>query len=438
MRCSRRVDWGSCAVALLAALIAVLATACIGDDADAEADQSSDTAGSVAATTTVATTATTVAAEPEPDDQAGAGGATVEARFVLDGVLPLTTSEVNDMMAFIEAEAGREFRYPPTIVAQDRATYEQGLADRFGDQVDGMVEDGEESARFYQALGLSEQTPDELSANLQAFITSADAINGYYDPETDAVYIPGDVTIDGAFRSLVVHELLHALDGQYIDLGALIDELETSDDTESGFVTTAIIEGRATAVQNAWMMANGVVPELGEVPETVAAVPPAFVNALTLPYGVGQAYIVSTGGAAETWDDYEEQPASSEHVLFPDTPADEAIIEVPVPAADGDVLSEGSFGAADLVVWLAGDSLQPSPAAVTAALTAADGWAGGSSVLWGDDTESCIRMALAADTPADLDELRAPIDAWADRADGRTVETAGDQLLVTGCAPFRS
>ena len=376
----------------------------------------------------------------EPSDSS-VGGAEVAPRFELEGELPLTTEEVNDMISFIETEAGREFHYPPKIVAQQRDAYEEGLDARFADQVEATEDEQEQSARVYQALGLSDQTADELTTNIEAFITSADAINGYYDPDTDALYVPVDVLADDLFRVLLVHELLHALDGQYVDLGALIDELGNSDDPEFVFTRTAVVEGRATAVQTAWMMANGVVPQQPELSDAITAVPPAFVNAVTLPYGFGQGWVAANGGAAGTWDAYDNPPTSSEQVAFPDTPLVEAIVPVETPSADGEVISESPFGVADMLVWFLSDSLQPSPVAVNATLIAADGWAGGTAVLWGDDDESCVRISLAADTPADLDEIETLTRTWADEAEGdveRTVEATEERVTVTGCAPFRS
>ncbi|MEM8923129.1 MAG: hypothetical protein AAGD35_06475 [Actinomycetota bacterium] len=419
--------------AILVASVAVIALAVVMLGADDSDDTATD-----ATTTTLAVgeTNTTGAAAPATEPAASLGDEE-EPRFELDGALPLPTAEVNEMLTFVETQTGRSFRYPPTIVAQDRGTYEAGLSTRLDEQLDEIVEEGEITARYYQTLGLSDLTPDELAAAIQAVLTSADGIGGYYDPDVDALYVPVEGEVDGTFRSVLVHELLHALDAQHVDLAAAIDTIGASDDTEAAFALTAVIEGRATAVQFNWMAANGVAVEVPELTDELAAVPAAFLNALSLPYGFGQVYVAANGGPAGTWEAYENPPSSSEQVLFPDTAATETVVDVEA-TADGDVLDTSVFGAADLALWLFGDSIEPSQADIISALNAADGWAGGSSVLWGDDTESCLRIVLAADTPLDLTEMEAAVTPWVEAAEGRTSVVANDLLTVTSCTPFRS
>ncbi len=395
-----------------------------------------------AATTAAESTGDDTTADGTPSDEAEADEQTsveAEPRFDLEGELPLTTAEVNDMLAFIEAQTDREYLYKPRIVAQTQADYEADLEVYLADQVAAIADEGGQYARFYQALGLSDQSPDELTASLTGVLTSADGINGYYDPETDALYVPTDALDDGLFRSLLVHELVHALDGQHVDLGQILDDIRSNpDDPERNFGMTAVVEGRATAIQFSWMQANGVVPAAGELPESLADVPPAFLNALTLPYNFGAGWVAANGGPAGTWDAFETPPANSELVLFPTTPATEATVEVATPTAEGPELLSTSWGAADLVVWLLSETMEPSQVEVTTVLAAADGWAGGAMTLWGDDTESCVRMTMVADSADDLTEIESAVTTWADKADGRTVATTGDEVTVTGCAPFQS
>lgn len=426
MSTQRRIRAALTALAGTIALALALGACASGQDRSDAAATETAVAAEVETTTT-----TDVTEEAEPE------AAEAEPRFELEGELPLTTAEVNDMLTYIEAQAGREYLYPPTIVAQERSDYEVGLEAMFEDQVTDFVDEVENMARFYQALGLTDQTPDELTETIVGLMTSADGINGYYDPEVDALYVPVDALSDGLFRSLLVHELVHALDGQHVDLAQIIDDIAADpDNTELNFGRTAVVEGRATAIQLAWMQANGVVPTPQDLSEDVRAAPPAFLNALTLPYGFGAGWVTANGGAAGTWDAFDNPPTSSEHVLFPDTPTDEAVVEVPIPDAEGPVLDSGPWGAADLLVWLLSETAQPGQAEVMRGLVAADGWAGGSVVLWGDDSESCVRASVAADSDADLAELQAAIGAWVNKGDGRDVERTGDIITVTGCTPF--
>ncbi len=432
------------AIAAIAAVVAIVGPSC-GTDDDPDAGPMAEVVGEAAAATDdatdedPATEATDATAETAPSDDGGEPAGPEGPRFELVGELPLDATEVDEMIAFIEDAAGRPFLHPPTIVAQDRTTFEDGLDGQFGGSIDRLGDRIDVVARSYQAYGFSEQTPDELLANLDAFVSSADAINGYYDPDSDAVYVPVDVFVDDLFRSLLVHELVHALDGQYIDLTATIEELERLvDDSERSFAITAMVEGRATALQLAWMQANAVVPDAQDPGPAVAAVPPAFVVATTMPYGFGAGWVQAQGGVAATWEAIEAPPTSTEQVLVPTTPATEPIVAVDPPAAEGDELFRGAFGAADLLLLLIGDSLTPDSETVVPALAAVDGWAGGEQVLWGDDAESCVRFTIAADSEADLAEITDAIEAWAAEGDDRTVESGDETMTATACAPFRS
>ncbi|MEM9131830.1 MAG: hypothetical protein AAF962_09295 [Actinomycetota bacterium] len=432
-------------LAALAFTVTLVAGACAPDD-DTVGESMHETVNETAeaaaqqTTTTEATTAaeTTGGAATDGDAADGTADADAEPRFDLDGELPLTAAEVNDMLAFIEGQTGREFLYKPRIVAQTRTDYEAALELHIGDQITDFASEAESAARLYQALGLSDQSPQELTESVTAVMTSADGISGYYDPDTDALYVPTDALDDGMFRGLLVHELAHALDGQHVDLGRIIDDMAASpEDAELNFGRTAVVEGRATAIQFAWMQENGVLATAADLPASLEAVPPAFLNALTLPYNFGAGWVLANGGPAETWDAFESPPTTSEMVLFPDTPATEAVVEVATPTADGPVIDTAQWGASSLLVWLLSEDLEPAQAEVMAGLAAADGWAGGAMVLWGDDAESCVRIVMATDGPNDLAEMEAILTDWAGEAEGRTVTTAGDEVTVTGCAPFQ-
>ena len=412
-----------------------------GGDSDSDSDSNPESDSESEADSNDEAEADTDGVDQGADDEEAdeAADHAPEAKFVLEGELDLETAEVNDMIDFVEQVAGREFVRPPTIVAQTTADFEAGLAVKFGDALEDLDEDVEVQARLYQALGHSDQTPDELKTHTEAFLTDASAIAGYYEPEDDRVYMPVDAELDGMFRAILVHELTHALDGQYVDLGALIEDMEDNDlEVELNFVRAAIVEGRATQVQAAWMQTNGVAPAVPELSKAITDLPPIAVNGIQLPYQTGAAYIQAKGGAAGTWELYDEPPASSEHILFPNTPPSEPKVAVAPPTADGPELYRAEFGAADLALWLLGDSLQPDPATVSTVLSASDGWAGGEMVLWGDENDSCVRIALAADSAEDRAEIEVAARAWAEEGTGRSVSDDGETVLIEGCARFNS
>lgn len=357
-----------------------------------------------------------------------------EPRFALEGELPLATADVNSLIDFIEQETERPFVRPPVIVAQSRADFTAGLTEDLGD----FEAESELDIRSLQSLGLTDQGVSAVANAFVDLLASPDGVLGYYDPEVEKVVVPVDAQDSDDFRSLLVHELTHALDAQYADLNILEDlfeEAEISGDYEPIVTLQAVVEGRATSVQNRWMAANGVRETLPDDSAAFEAVPPAMLLSLSLPYVFGELYIQSEGGASGTWDLLEDPPDSSEEFLVPGS-AGEEIVTVPVPPADGPALRDSVYGASDLFVWMLGESLEPDPLLIFPTLNAVDGWAGGRSVVWGDDTETCTRISFAADSPNDLAEIQELLEDWASRGEGRSVTADADLVTVTGCAPY--
>lgn len=358
-------------------------------------------------------------------------------QFVLEGQpIPISDDEVAAMVRFVAEEAGRDWIRPPVIVGDDEATFSEELQPDAEELADAQ-EDFDTGVRFLQAVGLTTKTPTEVFDAFLAVITSTEGVLGFYDPETDKLHVPVDAVSLDTFRATLVHELVHALDGQYVDLAAILEAQGDADGVEVS-PTTSIIEGRASSIENEWRDQNNIPLEEPEQSDVVDAVPPAILLDISLPYLFGPIFIDSQGGAAETWDLLESPPESSEQIMFPERYPDDQPVTVPFPEADGELIDASEFGAAEILTWLVGESLEPDPLALFSAINAADGFGGGAAVLWGDESTSCYRVAMVADTPSDLTEIEDAFAAWADDGDDRTVENDGDQVVVTGCAPYLS
>jgi hypothetical protein len=443
---------------VLAAGLLLTAAAC-GDTSDAAddatledqtteaADEStSDTEAGDAATGETEADTETGEASAETTETTEAEAATdEEPRFELVGELDLTTAEINSMIEFIETSTGREFLRPPRIEIQSIADFEAGLVPDAELQA-LMDENAETTARLYQALGYTADGADELATNLANLGQSTDFISGRYDPDDDTVYIPDGALTGGDFDAILVHELLHALDGQHADLAGLIERLRelasSTTSTDEAFAISAVVEGRATAVQFEWMMANNVAPSQAGIPPSFGTVPAAAINGAILPYQIGAQSIMELGGPAETWHLYDEFPESSEQMVFPARIGNDAPVEVTAPGVDGEIFSEGVNGVATLLVLGIGETLQPSPLLITEILGAADGWGGDYFILSGDDEQSCLTGKIVADTPTDLTELGDLFTDWSERETThpatRTAVVDGEELTITSCAPFNA
>ena len=399
-------------------------------------------------TTTAPTTAAPTTTVPEivADDEvvetAAEVGTVVESRFELTGEVDLTTEEINDMIEFVETAAGREFLHPPRIEVLSIEEFEAGLVP--DPELEAAIEDrSEANTRLYQALGFTDQGVEDFTTSLADLGRSTDFISGRYDPFDDVVLIPEGVLTGDEFNAILVHELLHALDGQHVDLAGLLDRqaelISSTVATDETFAIAAVIEGRATAVQFDWMIANNAFgSQSQEIPEVFNSVPAAAINSVLLPYQLGAQSITELGGAAETWHLYDEFPESSEQMVFPSRIGTDAPIDVDAPEVDGEVFFEGTNGVEGVLVLGLGDTLQPDPALIFQILGAAEGWGGDYFILSGDETQSCLTGNIVADTPEDLDELESLFTGWAGRDTGatRTATVQADMLTISSCAPF--
>lgn len=376
--------------------------------------------------------------EDSGSEEPGEGSSQIiDPLFELQGDLDLDTATVNSLIEFIQEETGRDFLRPPVIVAQSPEDFSAGLFE----DIDEFAAEAEDSARFLQSLGLTDQGAAEIADEFLTLLDSPNlGVQGYYDPDTDELYVPNGTFEDGAFQGLLVHELTHALDGQHTDL-TILEELSDAGDEDGNFdplvAFQSVVEGRATSVENRWYAATGTPRADDPDPASMDTVPPALLFALSVPYAFGEIFIDANGGPANTWDLIGNPPLTTEEILVPDIGIGvEPVIDVPIPEADGPVLFDSTFGVVDVFTWLLGESLDPNPVLIFPTLEAIDGWAGGSTVTWGDEFESCTRIAIAGDSPTDLDEIEDAVGLWADAEPDRIVVRDGDLVVATACAPF--
>ena len=348
-----------------------------------------------------------------------------EPLFEIEGALSFTTGELNAMIRFVQQEAGRDFLYPPRIEVRTNAA---GIAlDQDPDTDADRARAREDFAlrlRRYQALGITDRSVAEVSDLWFQGFESGTFVAGVFDSELDVLLLPEQTA-----SYVIVHELTHALDHQHADLQYrmdLWDEAELTGNFEPALSFGFVIEGRATDVQYAWMREHP--DELPPSVENAAPVDIPYVIGLgfQLPYVQGQRYIDQRGGAAQTWDLLQNPPQTTAELFLPDDPT-EPSVAVAFPAADGEILEQRTFGVLDMVLWQV-DGISP--------VSAAQLWAGGASTMWGDDTTTCLRVALAGDDPADADRMAGVYGAWARQGESRTTTVEGEQLVITSCAPY--
>jgi len=230
----------------------------------------------------------------------------------------------------VERLSGLPAREPLKLGVRSRDALEvylkKELAEQFaGDHTRHLV-------RVYARLGL---VPDSLELEPLLSRLLLEQVVGFYDPASDTLFV-----VEGAAPDQVdlvlVHEMVHALQDQYIDLDSLITA--TRFDNDAGMAVQAATEGHATFVMVEWMMERQLggsvdltqAPPLGEtlgdnpfsaggdMPELEQA-PVVIREQLLFPYMKGLEFMqVFWGGpSGRTPPLGESMPATTEQILHP-------------------------------------------------------------------------------------------------------------------------
>jgi len=147
----------------------------------------------------------------------------------------------------IEKALGVKYKTPPKLELRSRDQVRGFLIEKLHDPEVAKQIANEEAT--YKLLGL---VPDTLHvADLFVRVLSEQII-GYYDPKTKVLYVVNGAPEEYAGIT-IMHELVHALQDQYIDLDSL--EHLTGDDDRAAAIQ-AVIEGQATYEQ-IYLMSGG-------------------------------------------------------------------------------------------------------------------------------------------------------------------------------------
>ncbi len=341
---------------------------------------------------------------------------------------PAEVSEaICEAAEFVESFRGRPFKTFPTVQLVD----DEAFGDRLLRDFDEDLPDIEITTQIWRSLGFIE--PDDDLAEILATSWEIGTVGAYFT-DTKELYVQGD-ELDLYAQMVVVHELTHAHDDQWLDL----DRPEYDDATdEIGYGFSAVVEGNAQRVESAWRaeLSAAQQEELAGLeagvlsPEDIeiyTSLPKMLLLLQISPYLDGRKlvdHIAGAGGEEAVDAALEAPPATSEQVLHPERFGVEGAIDVPVPSTDGaEVLEQGMVGELAFNLWL-GE-------------LAGAGWGGDQYVSWRTAGTACTRIDVTGDSTRDADELMKAADAWAGRGADRTVErvTEGglDLVRITGC-----
>ena len=147
---------------------------------------------------------------------------------------------VQQMIPAVERATRLRFRQRPVVLRRSRAQVRDYVIHKFDDDLPPAELEGAQAA--YRLFGL---IPDSLDLRRTMVDLLTEQVAGYFDPDSNALYIPTDIDPSQA-RIVISHELVHALQHQYLNLDSLV-ELKRQNDRRSA--AQAILEGQATLAQ---------------------------------------------------------------------------------------------------------------------------------------------------------------------------------------------
>jgi hypothetical protein len=147
---------------------------------------------------------------------------------------------IDQMMPPVERATGLKFKRHPVVLRRSRAQVRQYVVHKFDQDVPPDELAGVQAA--YRLLGL---LPDTLDLRRTMVDLLTEQVAGYYDPDSNALYVGADVD-PAQVRLVVSHEMVHALQAQYVDLDSLIQQKNHNDRRTA---VQAVLEGQAMLAQ---------------------------------------------------------------------------------------------------------------------------------------------------------------------------------------------
>lgn len=232
-------------------------------------------------------------------------------------------AQVTEAVPMIEKAVGLKFKTAPKLETRSKAQVREFVARQFTEP--RVLRDlaGEEKA--YKRLGL---IPDSLK--LQEFIMRLleEQIVGYYDPKTKVLYIVEGSAKD-AVGVTVPHELVHALQDQYISLDS-IQHIEGANDRRTA--AQAVFEGQAVYEQisvmlgganvainlpGGWERVRELIRDSQESMPIFAGAPMVIQETLIFPYLSGAEFVRNYKERKPGVGLYSDMPVSTEQILHP-------------------------------------------------------------------------------------------------------------------------
>jgi hypothetical protein len=233
-------------------------------------------------------------------------------------------AEVAEAIPMIEKAVGLTFKAPPKLETRSKEQVREFVTKQFTDSMAAHDIAGQEAA--WKRFGM---IPDTLK--LQAFLTSLmeEQIVGYYDPHTKVLYVVDGSPKDVTTSTIITHELVHALQDQYISLDSV---QKIRDDNDRLSAAQAVFEGQAVYEQisimlggsniainlpGGWDRIREMIRENQGLMPIFAAAPKVIQETLIFPYLSGAEFYRNYKERKSGSIIYKDMPVSTEQIIHP-------------------------------------------------------------------------------------------------------------------------
>jgi len=366
----------------------------------------------------------------------GAGSGCRERAQAVQGEADLKDL-VQRMMPRVAQATGLAFKREPVVLRRSRAQVRDYVIHKFDEDLPPAELAGSQSA-----LRLFGLIPDSLELRPTMIDLLTEQIAGYYDPDSNALYIPADIG-PTQLRIVVSHELVHALQDQYVHLDSIITQRHANDRRSAA---QAILEGQATVAQIPvlmpeqqpdtfplgwfWKQRAAMAAQQAQMKEFARA-PLWLREGLVFPYLGGADFIVWFRHRSRTRSILDSIPRSTEQILHPERyAAHDEPTDVSFASGEADTVrwedDLGEFQTRLLFQQLLGDEAE--------ATTLATGWDGDRYQVLGLKSDALVWYSVWDDAAAATRFAAGLQRAWAKRRAGVQTGRRADvhQLVIDG------
>ena len=343
--------------------------------------------------------------------------------------------EVAQAIPLVERATGLKFKSPPKVEARSRDELRAFLEAKFDEDQPALELASQE--RAYKLFGL---LPDTLRLRPFLLALLAEQVVGYYDPATKVLYVVsggpgGSGPPPEVLNVTITHELVHALQDQYLPLDSIS---KLRNDNDRMMAAQAVIEGGATYEQLSVMLGGGRM--LSRMPggwdrvrQTIRdaqAMMPVFATApmfiqetLLFPYLSGAEFTRQFKERRPGKSTLESLPVSTEQVMHPEKLLDslDLPLTIALPRPSGaSVVYENGLGEFEVRLLLH-QQLED----VATASRGAAGWAGDRYMVVNTSRGGGITWLSLWDSPFEAAEFRSLMAQAIEKRLGLREGTAG-------------